>query len=552
MANTLPQCVCGHVVLASKSEQSQVQTNSNQELLLKNVVLDSQIDVAMWECVGMIARPRLSAALLTPDAAGALPVGLLLPTYDRSLLTGGIVHLGVGAFHRSHLALYLDDLASRGTAAAASSTWSITGSGVTAHDTKVAEVLGEQDGLYLLAEREGENVTSRIIGSLTKFIPAQNDATQLVSALSDASTRIVSLTITESGYPVALGQFVGSDELAVDAKAAVPRTTFGVLAAALDARRKAGLGPFTVLSCDNLPGNGHVVEAAVLGMCGLRSNELEAWVRTNGAFPNSMVDRITPATTDADRNWVAETFGFVDAWPVVCEPFRQWALEDKFVQGRPRFEDVGVLMTDDSIPYEHMKLRLLNGSHSGLAYLAALGGYTYVHDAVLDPRVNGFVRKFMREESAPNLVAPAGIDLDAYQDSLVQRFSNPAIADTIARLCMDGTSKFPTFIVPSVEAQLEKGGPIRMLALILAGWCRYLRGVADDGSTIALSHDPFLSEAVEAAQKSVNDPRAFLQYELGLGTNLAKSDRLVAVFTEALNSLERNGALQTLETWISQ
>jgi mannitol 2-dehydrogenase len=496
----------------------------------------------MWECVGMTARPRLNAALLP------LPVksGLALPTYDRSLLTGGIVHLGVGAFHRSHLALYIDDLATQN----AENTWSITGAGVMAHDTKVAHLLGEQDGLYLLAEREGTEANSRIIGSLTNFVPGEHDAGPMLDLLSDASTHIVSLTITESGYPVVQGAFVGSDELALDAKTAVPRTTFGVLAAALDARRSAGLGPFTVLSCDNLPGNGHVVEAAVLGVCGLRSAELESWVRANGAFPNSMVDRITPATTDADREWVADTFGFVDAWPIVCEPFRQWALEDKFVQGRPNFEDVGVLMTSDSIPYEHMKLRLLNGSHSGLAYLSALGGYTYVHDAVLDPRVGNFIRKFMKEEAAPNLVAPAGIDLDAYQESLVHRFSNPAIADTVARLCMDGTSKFPTFLVPSVEDQLAKGGPIRMLALMLAGWCRYLRGVADDGSAIILSHDPFLSEAVEAAKRSVNDPRAFLQYELGLGPNLAKSDRLVAVFTEALVSLETHGALETLHMWV--
>jgi mannitol 2-dehydrogenase len=493
----------------------------------------------------MTARPRLSAALLSSFSGTSMPSGLSLPTYDRSLLTGGIVHVGVGAFHRSHLALYVDDLATQNSA----NTWSITGTGVMGYDTNVARLLGEQDGLYLLVEREGQATHSRIIGSLINFVPGEVDTAPMLRLLSDPATRIVSLTVTESGYPVVQGAFVGSDELAVDARAAAPRTTFGVLAAALDARRSAGIGPFTVLSCDNLPGNGHVVEAAVLGVCGLRSSELETWVRTNGAFPNSMVDRITPATTEADRKWVIDTFGFVDAWPVVCEPFRQWALEDKFVQGRPTFEDAGVLMTTDSIPYERMKLRLLNGSHSGLAYLSALGGYTYVHDAVLDSRVGNFIRKFMKEEAAPNLVAPAGIDLEAYQDSLVRRFSNPSIADTIARLCMDGTSKFPTFIVPSVEDQLAKGGPIRTLALILAGWCRYLRGTADDGSAIVLSHDPFLSDAVDAARRSASNPRAFLQYELGLGPNLAKSDRLVGVFTEALESLETHGALETLRLW---
>lgn len=497
--------------------------------------------------------PRLGTSLLAdpslrPTMGEAQQVSLTWPTYNRSALTGGIVHLGVGGFHRAHLAAYVDDLCT-----STDSTWSISGSGVMAHDENIAAVLSEQDGLYLLAEREGSGasaiVKGRVIGALNRFIPGHIDSLPLLHELADPSTKIVSLTITEGGYPVEHKTFVGNETLANDARSENPKTTFGIIVTALDLRRRAGLPPFTVLSCDNLPGNGHVAKLAVLGASGFRSPALADWVTRNGAFPNAMVDRITPATTDADRAWATATFGFVDEWPVLCEPFRQWALEDEFACGRPAFENVGVLMTDDVTPYEHMKLRLLNGSHSGLAYLSALAGITYVHEAVLDPRIERFIRELMKSEAAPNLIAPAGIDLVEYQDSLVRRFSNPAIADTIARLCLDGTAKFPTFIVPSLEDQLAKGGPIRMLALVLAGWCRYLRGVADDGSSLNLSGDPFLTEAAAIALASKSDPAIFLRYERALGPNIATSSRLIEMFTQALESIEANGALATLDAW---
>jgi mannitol 2-dehydrogenase len=493
-------------------------------------------------------QPRLSSQLLpalTQTGRSGRPVRV--PTYDRQRLTGGMTHLGIGGFHRAHLALYVDDLAQSGT-----SDWSIVGSGLMPHDASMAQVLTSQDCLYLLAERDGDRVEGRIIGSITDVIDGYTDPAKLTSNLSSPTTRIVSLTITESGYPVREGSFAPDDKLVADIVAAQPVSTFGVLTASLEARRRAGLRPFTVMSCDNLPGNGNVVRSAVLGSAAVFSAELARWLEVDGAFPNAMVDRITPQTTPADREWAREEFGFVDDWPVVCEPFRQWALEDQFVDGRPRFEDVGVLMTNDVIPYEHMKLRLLNGSHSGLAYLAALAGFRFVHDAVFDPRIERFIRVFMRFEVAPNLIAPKGINLNEYQDSLVQRFSNPAIADTVARLCMDGTSKFPTFLVPSIEDQLEKGGSIEMLSLILAGWCRYLRGTADDGSELTLAHDPFLPEAVEAAHRSTTDPRAFLAYERGLGPNLAKSERLLDRFTAALVDLEQLGSLKTIDLWTSR
>jgi mannitol 2-dehydrogenase len=531
-------------------------------------------DPQMWECVGMVvpellaiaqtqpstaAPNRLTARLVAELAEKSIAVNareadaVVLPAYDRSSLTGGITHIGVGGFHRAHLALYVDDLAQTGE-----STWSITGSGITAHDTEIARVLTEQDGLYLLAEREGKHVDGRIIGSLTNFLPAQRDPSPLLANLVDPNTRILSLTITEGAYPVEHGAFVESESLAADVRSAHPRSTFGVLIEALDRRRLSGLAPFTVLCCDNLPGNGTVARTAVLGAASLRSAELASWIERNGAFPNAMVDRITPQTTDADRAWVAKNFGFTDGWPVVCEPFRQWALEDHFVESsagptRPRFEEAGVLMTTDVLPYEHMKLRLLNGSHSALAYHAALAGIQYVHDATLNPPIQRFIRSLMKDEAVKTLaVAPAGIDLDEYQESLVRRFSNPAIADTIARLCLDGTGKFPTFIVSSLESQLASGGEIRMLTLAIAGWCRYLQGVADDGSALVLSGDPFLGEAMSFAARSLTDPTAFLQYERALGPNLASSTRLAEVFTEALSDLRAYGSLGALDRWTSQ
>ena len=513
----------------------------------------------MCDCVGMAqpvprtsgsqppgARPRLTTQHLATLQAEHDTTAPDLPRYDRGALTGGITHIGIGGFHRAHLAVYLDDLLRAGAG-----TWSVTGSGVMPHDERIAAVLGEQQGLYVLAEREGETTNSRIIGSINRFVPAHADPAPLLRYLAEPSTHIVSLTVTEGGYPVEHGSFVETPGLGDDCARAAPRSTFGILAAALDERRTGGLPPFTVLSCDNLPGNGDVARTAVLGAAALRSSDLLRWVDANGAFPNAMVDRITPATTDTDRAWVESAFGFVDEWPVVCEPFRQWALEDRFCDGRPSFEQAGVIMTSDVTPYEQMKLRLLNASHSGLAYHAALAGITHVHDAMFDHRIATFVRALMKNEAAPNLEAPSGIDLHQYQETLVQRFSNPAIADTIARLCLDGTAKFPTFIVPSLEAQIANGGPIRMLGLVLAGWCRYLRGVADDGTPLSLSHDPFLDEATAIARRSISDPRAFLKYERALGPNIGESSRLLDTFTEALSSLDRIGSLATLDVWTS-
>lgn len=482
---------------------------------------------------------RLSRASLA-----SIGTRIAVPRFDPATLSGGIVHIGVGGFHRAHLAAYLHDLLDAGL-----TTYSIVGTGLLRSDLTMAEALWAQDGLYVLIERDGGVANARVVGSITGYLFAAEDSRPLIDAMADPDTHIVSLTITESGYPVEAGQFIETPGLRDDTRSDSPSTAFGVIAAALDARRRAGRPPFTVVSCDNLPGNGDVARLATVGAAAMRSDLLAHWTDKAGAFPDAMVDRITPATTDADRAFVRGHFGFEDRWPVTCEPFRQWALEDEFCDGRPPFERAGVLITTDVTPYEQMKLRLLNGSHSALAYPAALAGIELVDEAMATPAIERFVRSLMRDEVAPNLTSPAGIDFDDYQQSLIHRFSNPAIGDQIARVCLDGSAKFATFIVPSVEAQLDTGGPIRMLALVLAGWCRYLQGRADDGSALTLAPDPFLAEAVAAALASQHEPRQFLRYKRVFGTHLAESDRLVDTFSDALASLRRLGSLATLAAW---
>jgi mannitol 2-dehydrogenase len=520
-----------------------------------------EVPPILWECVAMPVPPARQLNQQLVDELRNSPTNSLsiapsaTPTPSAQAESCSIVHFGVGAFHRSHLAVYLDDLRMLQAVATGSTPrpdWSIIGTGVMPHDTRVAQLLSAQDGHYVLVEKSGGGATGRVISSIKGFSAAVPSSASTIELLSDSATSIVSLTITEGGYPVSHGAFDaahGNGHLTVDLASSNPQTTFGVIVQALERRRLAGLAPFTVLSCDNLPGNGNVVRTAVLGAASAISDVLANWLEQHGAFPNGMVDRITPATTDADRAFVAEHFGVIDAWPIVCEPFRQWALEDTFVTDRPRFENVGVLMTTDVVPYEHMKLRLLNGSHSALAYHAALAGIEYVHDAVGDDRIERFIRQLMADEAAPTLETPAGIDLDSYQNELVQRFSNPAIGDTIARLCLDGSAKFPTFILQSLEHQLRTGGAIEMLTLAIAGWCQYLRGVRDDGSALTMSGDPYLSEAVAAARSSITDNAEFLNFQRVFGPHLGTSDRLRSCFDAAMLSLASKGSLATLDAW---
>jgi len=464
---------------------------------------------------------------------------IAVPTYERSTLRRSIVHLGVGGFHRAHQAVYLDDLAERRI----TTDWGERGVGLLEGDRRMAEALAPQDHLYTVVERDARGDTARIVGSLGDYAFAPADPEQVLSMLADPLTRIVSLTITEGGYLVddKTGVF-DSTAAAVrqDLDRASPSSVFGYLYAGLDRRRQAGLAPFTIMSCDNLQGNGRVARTAVTSFARLRDERFANWIEEHVAFPNAMVDRITPQTTDADRAMVAETFGIADAWPVVTEPFKQWVLEDSFSNGRPPLEEVGVQIVSDVHAYETMKLRLLNASHQAMAYLGTLAGYQYVHEAMADAHLQSLVRRMMDEEVTPLLPAVPGIDVAEYKRTLVQRFLNPKIRDTLARLAFGGSDRMPKFLLPSLAEALAQKRPHALLTLATAGWLRYLRGVDEHGAEITLQDDR-ADELRSLAQQGGSDPTPLLTVRRVFG-DLGQHEAWVAEVSATLRDLDSRGA----------
>lgn len=462
-------------------------------------------------------------------------------SYGRTGLRHSVVHIGVGGFHRAHLATYIDELCRAGN-----TEWSIVGAGVLEHDAGIAEALGGQDGNYTLIERGHEATKVDTISSIVEFLHAwpKNDA--LVDLIAAPTTQIVSLTVTEGGYPVndETGDFEANSPNAASGSA------FGTIAAGLEQRRQNNGGPITVLSCDNVIGNGHVAETAVVGCAQVYGAPLVEWISNNVSFPNSMVDRITPGTTDADRAWLLDTHGITDAWPVVTEPFRQWVVEDNFAGDRLPFEQLDVLVTNDVEPYELMKLRLLNAGHSCLAYLSALIGAETVSDAMSEPAIADFLTHFLANEAKPALPEIVGIDLDDYIASLVHRFGNPNIADQIERLCLDGTAKFPKFLIPTIVRQLEIEGAVDAAALALAGWCEYLNGLTETGDPIRVARDPNLDRAIEAARASRSNPRAFLDFDLVFAP-LQQSTIFEAAFVSALERLRTDGVRSAISSLLA-
>ncbi len=468
---------------------------------------------------------------LHPQHLATLDPRIRVPRYDRDSLAPGMVHIGVGGFHRAHQAVYLDDLCNDGLR-----TWSISGTGVLAGDAAMAAALGPQRCLYTLMTRAEGYVDVRVIGSIVDYLHAHPDPEPLVALLARPETRIVSLTVTEGGYPVDpdTGQRTGTSP------------AFEAVATALERRRAGGVGPFTVMSCDNVLHNGRVARAATVAAAADRSDELAGWVEREVAFPSSMVDRITPSTENHDMEYLASEFGLVDRWPVVAEPFRQWVIEDTFAAGRPPWDDAGALLTGDVEPYELLKLRLLNAGHSLIAYLAALAGYELVDEVMADADFAVFLRRFLDEEAGPVLDSVPGVDVPAYKAQLLERFANPAIRDQVARLCLDGSSKFPVFLLPTVEAQLGRDGPVDLAALALAGWCQYLSGTDDAGHPIRRAADPRLDTAIARAEASRGDPAAFLGFSEVFPSSVAGDPRFASAFSSALDSLRAVGAQATV------
>ena len=493
----------------------------------------------------------MSAVRLEAATLDQVPGAVAVPRYDRAALRTGIVHLGVGGFHRAHQARYLDELMNDGQAL----DWALCGVGVLPSDIRMRDALSAQDGLYTLVVKEPDGTWSaRVIGSLHQYLFAPDDPEAVVEKMAEAGVRIVSLTVTEGGYNVSpvTGEFLADTPGVVHdlTTGTAPTTSFGLVVEALVRRRARGLAPFTVMSCDNIAGNGDVARRSFAAFAALKGQaggdaELGEWVRTQVHFPNSMVDRITPATTDEDRAEVARRFGVDDAWPVVCEPFTQWVLEESFTAGRPPFEQVGVQVVQDVEPYELMKLRLLNASHQALCYLGHLAGYQLVHEVAQDPLFAEFLLSYMDVEATPTLQPVPGIDLEDYKRTLIVRFSNAGVRDTVARLCAESSDRIPTWLLPVVRENLAHGGQVHRAALVVASWARYAEGTDEHGGSITVV-DRLADRLQAAAGRQSTEPLAFLR-DRELFGDLVDEPRFTGPYLAALDSLHRVGARATLQ-----
>jgi mannitol 2-dehydrogenase len=483
------------------------------------------------------------------NAASLDTLSIPKPGYDRSSVTTGIVHFGVGGFHRAHEAMYLDRLMETGEGL----DWGICGVGVMPFDLRMRDVLTGQDGLYVLVEKDpAGGWSARVIGSIVEYLYAPDNPEAVIEKMADPATRIVSLTVTEGGYNVhpVTGEFDADNEgvradLAGDAP---PATTFGLVTEALVRRRTRGVPPFTIMSCDNIQGNGHVAAKMFTAYARLRDPELGDWVASTVAFPNSMVDRITPVTTDEDRAQVAERFGVTDGWPVVCEPFTQWVLEDSFTLGRPAVEQVGVQVVADVEPYELMKLRLLNASHQALCYFGYLSGYRLVHEVAQDQLFADFLLAYMDREATPTLAPVPGVDLTAYKHQLIERFSNSAVRDTVARLCAESSDRIPKWLLPVIRENLAAGRDVRLAAAVVASWARYAEGVDERGEPITVV-DRLADSLTAIAQTQGGDPLAFVANRELFG-DLVDDPGFTEPYRATLESLHDHGARATLESLV--
>ena len=468
-----------------------------------------------------------------------------VPGYDRKKITRSIVHIGVGGFYRAHQAVYLDDLLHE----PGNEAWGFCGIGLLKHDAQIRDAMTSQDCLYTVVERSAAGDSARVVGSVLDFLYAPDNPEAVLETMADPTCRIVSLTITEGGYYVnqGTGEFDDSHPDIVHdlANPQAPRCSFGYLAEALDRRRRRGIAPFTIMSCDNLQSNGDIVRKMLLAFTHRRDPALSQWLAYHGAFPNSMVDRITPATTEADRALVQERFGLQDAWPVVTEPFRQWVLEDHFPSGRPAWERVGVQMTDDVLPYEKMKLRLLNASHQAIAYIGMLCGYQYVDEAMGDADIRKLMKTMMDVEVTPLMDKVEGVDLERYKATLIERFSNPAIRDQLTRLGTEGSARIPKFVLPSILEQIERGGPLKLLSFTIASWFRFLTGSDEHGNRLTII-DPLGDKLRELALEGRADPRLLLSVHELFGDVLPASPVFVNAVKEALQDLHTIGAKAAL------
>jgi fructuronate reductase len=493
----------------------------------------------------------MSAPRLSLSALAAMPIEVARPDYDPGTVVTGIVHLGLGAFHRAHQAVYTDAILR------SDPRWGICG--VSLKTPRATAALAAQDGLYTVLEKGAAGTSGRVIGALreTLFLGASRD--RVIARIADPGVRVVSLTVTEKGYchDPATGRLdLAHPDIAHDlAHPDAPASAIGVLTAGLAARRAAAGGPVNVVCCDNLPHNGRTVEDIVTAFARAREPALADWIGANVAFPCTMVDRIVPATTDADVAEVARLLGVADAAPVVAEPYASWVIEDRFAAARPAWEDAGAQLVDDVAPFETMKLRLLNGSHSTLAYLGFLAGHEFIWQASADPMLATLIERLMAEEVLPTLAAPPGVDLGAYCAKLVERFRNPALPHRTQQIAMDGSQKLPQRLLGTVRDRIKTGGSIAHLALAVAGWIRYASGQDEAGKPIAVA-DPlaakFASIASAARGNAAHVADGFLALTAVFGADLATNAVFRRAVSRDVGALFRDGVRRTLAVHLAQ
>ena len=481
------------------------------------------------------------------DALDSLPRHVLRPRYDRTRLTPGIVHIGLGNFHRAHQAWYLHRLMQDGLA----TDWGILGAGVRSGDAEMRKRLLAQDCLTTLIELDPAGAHVEVTGAMVGFLPVEPDNTCLIAKMSDPAIRIVSLTVTEGGYyqhPLTGDFDIDHDDIRHDAaNPGAPRSAFGAIVAAYSARRAAGHLPFTALSCDNLQGNGDILRRVVVELARLSDPDLADWIDTHAAFPNSMVDCIVPATT-AEVLAKAEALGLQDAAPVTHENFRQWVIEDRFSAGRPPLERVGVTLTNDVHSYETMKLRILNGGHQLLANAGEILGVDTIADCTADRDISAFFTKVQRSEIIPQVAAVPGMTPSAYLDLISTRFTNPEIRDTTRRVAFDGSSRHAGFLLPTLRERSVAGRDVAGLALAEALWARMCAGTREDGSQIA-ANDPFWEELVDRARAASKDPSCWRTQQMY--APLAGDTAFARHFDRWLGMLWTQGCRETLQSYVS-
>ncbi|WP_300035276.1 mannitol dehydrogenase family protein [uncultured Roseobacter sp.] len=487
------------------------------------------------------------AVRLSNETLGNVPAGIPRPAYDRTALTPGIVHIGLGNFHRAHQAWYLHRLMQEGLA----QDWAIIGAGVRPYDAKMREKLLAQDCLTTLIELDPTGMSAEVSGAMTDYLPIEEGNGALIRAMADPAIRIVALTVTEGGYYIdpATGGFDSTHEDMIydAAHPDAPRTAFGAMIAALRLRRDAGVGPFTAQSCDNLQGNGAVLRQTLVTLARMSDSELALWIDNEAAFPNSMVDCIVPATGPSEIA-LARSIGIDDSAPVTHENYRQWVIEDEFCAGRPDWDKAGAVFSDRVHDYEAMKIRILNGGHQVIANAGELLSCGTIAECMAHPLILDFFRKVQRAEITQQVDPVPGMTPQAYAELIETRFANREIRDTTRRVAFDGSSRHPGFILPVLRDALAAGGSVSGLSLVEALWARMCAGTREDGSAIE-PNDPFWDDLNQTALEAKDNPQRWLEQRQYYGA-LADNDAFRAAFAGWLELIWSKGTTAALEQYI--